>query len=68
MALTIPRRIHEAATFLEADYRNARRAIREAIRRSTKAKALNLLDEWDHWGGVAAYLTTKDGAVYQVVD
>ena len=68
MALTIPRHIHEAATFLEVDYRTVRRAIREASRRSLKAKSLNLLSEWHHWGGVAAYLSVKDGAAYTVVD
>lgn len=69
MTLTIPRRTHEAALFLEADYRSARRAIREADRRCLKAKSLKLLNEWNHWGGVMAYLCTKDSGVqYDIVD
>ena len=69
MSLTIPRRIHEAALFLEADYRTVKRAIKEAGRRSLKAKSLNLLDEWNYWGFVMAYLSTKDGgANYEIVE
>ena len=66
---TIPRRIHEAALFLEADYRTLNRAIKEANRRCTKAKSLGLDDEWNYWGHVMAYLSVKDsGADYEVIE
>lgn len=67
--MTIPRRIHEAALFLEADYWSQKRAIKEAGRRSLKAKSLNLLDEWNYWGHVAAYLSIKDGGIpIEIID
>ena len=69
MAPTIPRRIHEAALFLQADYRTLKRAITEADRRCMKAKSLDLDDEWNYWGHVMAYLSVKDSGVhYEIVD
>lgn len=66
--MQISQRVHEAALFLEADYRTAKRAIKEAARRSLKAKSLNLLDEWNYWGAVMAYLPIKDsGANFEIV-
>jgi hypothetical protein len=64
----IPRRIHEATLLLGADFPEPLIASREALRRSGKAKSLNLLDEWELWGGVAAYLAIKDsGAEFEIV-
>ena len=67
--MQISLRVHEAALFLEADYRTLKRAIKEAGRRSLKAKSLNLLDEWNYWGAVMAYLSIKDGGVaFEIAD
>jgi hypothetical protein len=64
----IPRRFHEAALLLEADFPDPLKACREAERRAHKAKSLGLLDEWEHWGAVCAYLSIKDsGAEFEIV-
>ena len=66
--MQISLRVHEAALFLEADYRTLKKAIKEAGRRSLKAKSLNFLDEWNYWGAVMAYLSIKDsGAKFEIV-